>query len=90
MRFCPIPCPAETLQCFMCEQPMSISSCKNVTHCTPEDMACKTMLVQVGSGEARPRQSGVHGGHVPQTAFRAAAGRLTSSVVLGCGRAEVP
>ncbi|KAK2502293.1 hypothetical protein MC885_015544 [Smutsia gigantea] len=49
MRFCPTPCPGETFWCFMSEQPMSISSCKNVTHCTPEDTACKTTLVQVES-----------------------------------------
>ncbi|XP_022358140.1 secreted Ly-6/uPAR-related protein 1 [Enhydra lutris kenyoni] len=39
----------EAFKCFTCEQPTTISSCKNVTHCKPEATACQTVLVQMES-----------------------------------------
>ncbi|XP_044934148.1 secreted Ly-6/uPAR-related protein 1 [Mustela putorius furo] len=39
----------EAFKCFTCEQPTTISLCKNVTRCKPEATACQTVLVQVES-----------------------------------------
>ncbi|XP_008581409.1 PREDICTED: ras and Rab interactor 3-like [Galeopterus variegatus] len=37
----------EAFRCYSCEQPVAMSSCKNITYCKPEDTACITTLVTV-------------------------------------------
>ncbi|XP_057591945.1 secreted Ly-6/uPAR-related protein 1-like [Hippopotamus amphibius kiboko] len=39
----------EALRCFTCEQPTALPLCKNITHCKPEETACKTSLLTVES-----------------------------------------
>ncbi|XP_053415282.1 secreted Ly-6/uPAR-related protein 1 isoform X1 [Nycticebus coucang] len=48
MAACSMGC-GEAFRCYNCEQPTAIASCKNITHCKPEDTACKTTLVTVES-----------------------------------------
>lgn len=55
---CPIPRPGEAFKCFTCEQPTTISLCKNIAYCKREATACKTTVVQMESGESGPRWAG--------------------------------
>ncbi|XP_037364233.1 secreted Ly-6/uPAR-related protein 1 [Talpa occidentalis] len=48
--------PGVAFRCFTCEQPTSISSCTNITRCTPEHTACRTTLV-MGQAEYPFNQS---------------------------------
>ncbi|XP_053415283.1 secreted Ly-6/uPAR-related protein 1 isoform X2 [Nycticebus coucang] len=67
MAACSMGC-GEAFRCYNCEQPTAIASCKNITHCKPEDTACKTTLVTVESAPALPLTPTVSGMPTQSTA----------------------